>query len=109
MHALVRDLYKRIVLVGRDYPLGLDWVRSKAKPWFRQHSGETDEVGIKRLVAVGRHQVREMQAVVQFKKYRHLRRAYGAPEEEDVLSRTDKPSPATPGTDAATKDSKDGK
>ena len=27
MHPLVRDLYKRALFVGRDYPLGLDYVR----------------------------------------------------------------------------------
>ncbi|KAH9255119.1 hypothetical protein BASA81_006878 [Batrachochytrium salamandrivorans] len=102
MHALVRDLYKRIVLVGRDYPLGLDWVRSKAKPWFRQHSDATDEVEIKKLVGVGRHQVREMQAVIQLKKYRHLRRAYGTPAEEEI-------SPAHLATSSTNADDKDSK
>jgi len=29
MHPLVRDLYKRFLLVGRDYPLGLNYVREK--------------------------------------------------------------------------------
>lgn len=32
MHPLVRDLYKRVILVGRDYPLGLDYVR---RTWKR--------------------------------------------------------------------------
>mmetsp|Transcript_15591 Transcript_15591/g.15779 ORF Transcript_15591/g.15779 Transcript_15591/m.15779 type:complete len:157 (-) Transcript_15591:420-890(-) len=27
MHPLVRDLYKRAILVGNDYPLGLEYVR----------------------------------------------------------------------------------
>ena len=31
MHPLVRDLYKRIILCGRDYPGGLEVVRRKAK------------------------------------------------------------------------------
>ena len=80
MHPLVRDLYKRIILVGRDYPLGLQWVRDKAKVWFRQNKDVKDEIEIRRLVALGRRQVREMQAVIYLKKYRHLKKVY---EEEE--------------------------
>ena len=29
MHPLVRDLYKRFLIVGRDYPQGLPYVRAK--------------------------------------------------------------------------------
>ena len=29
MHKLVRDLYKRVIMVGRDYPGGLELVRRK--------------------------------------------------------------------------------
>jgi len=76
MHPKVRDLYKRIILVGRDYPKGLDWVRSKAKPWFLQNKDLTDEVEIRRKVAVGRFWVREMESVIYLKKYRTLRKRY---------------------------------
>lgn len=31
MHPQVRDLYKRLMFIGRDYPLGLNFVRKKAK------------------------------------------------------------------------------
>uniref|UniRef100_A0A7R9WW30 Uncharacterized protein n=1 Tax=Craspedostauros australis TaxID=1486917 RepID=A0A7R9WW30_9STRA len=31
MHPLVRDLYKRVILVGKDYPLGMDYVRKHWK------------------------------------------------------------------------------
>ena len=31
MHPLVRDLYKKLLTVGRDYPAGLDHVRDRAK------------------------------------------------------------------------------
>mmetsp|Transcript_17902 Transcript_17902/g.33189 ORF Transcript_17902/g.33189 Transcript_17902/m.33189 type:complete len:141 (-) Transcript_17902:1345-1767(-) len=35
MHPLVRDLYKRAIFVGRDYPLGLDYVRRTWKKALR--------------------------------------------------------------------------
>jgi hypothetical protein len=31
MHTLVRDLYKRVLIVGRDYPTGLEHVKEKWK------------------------------------------------------------------------------
>jgi hypothetical protein len=31
MHRLVRDLYQRFLTVGRDYPLGLPYVREKVR------------------------------------------------------------------------------
>mmetsp|Transcript_6475 Transcript_6475/g.7403 ORF Transcript_6475/g.7403 Transcript_6475/m.7403 type:complete len:84 (+) Transcript_6475:230-481(+) len=76
MHPLVRDLYKRVVFVGREYPLGLPWVRQKAKAWFRQNADLTDEVEIRRAVAKGRFWVREMRAVIQLKKYRLMKKRY---------------------------------
>ena len=35
MHPLVRDLYKRVLIVGRDYPAGLEHVKKKAKEYFQ--------------------------------------------------------------------------
>lgn len=34
LRGMVRDLYKRLLLVGRDYPKGLDYVRARAKEAF---------------------------------------------------------------------------
>lgn len=36
MHPLVRDLYKRVLLVGRDYPTGLQHVKEKWKSAIRE-------------------------------------------------------------------------
>ena len=81
MYPQVRDLYKRIIHVGREYPLGLPWVRDKAKTWFRQNKDVKDDVELRRCNAYGRHMVREMEAVIQLKKYRHLKRTYYDPIE----------------------------
>jgi len=77
MNPLVRDLYKRIILVGKDYPAGLDHVRRKAKEAFHKNKDLTDEVEIKRAVARGRWYVRnELTAVIQLKKYRTIKERY---------------------------------
>ena len=76
MRAIVRDLYKRILVVGRDYPPGLDYVRERAKTEFAKRAALTDDVEIKRAVAYGRYMVKEMVGVIQLKKYRTIKRRY---------------------------------
>ena len=53
MHPLVRDLYKRVLIVGRDYPTGLEHVKKKAKEYFRENAHLTDDFEIKKAVARG--------------------------------------------------------
>ena len=48
MNPLVRDLYKRVLTVGLDYPGGLEVVRRKAKEHFRENSHLTDDIEIKK-------------------------------------------------------------
>ena len=82
MHPLVRDLYKKLLPVGRDYPAGLDHVRHRAK---REIFGRRDiegEVDIKKAVRYGRYMLREMMGVIQLKKYRTLKARY-APSDDD--------------------------
>ena len=80
MHPLVRDLYKRFLLVARDYPGGAEVVRRKAKEGFllNAHLGmeQDDELAIKRAVSRGRYMVRELQGVTRLKKYRALKDRY---------------------------------
>lgn len=76
MHPRVRDLYKRIITVGRDYPMGLEWVRGKAKVWILQNKDVRDDLELRRKIAEGRRQVREMQAVIWLKRYRYLNKVY---------------------------------
>ncbi|KAL4177128.1 hypothetical protein KRP22_002064 [Phytophthora ramorum] len=76
MHPKVRDLYKRFLLVGRDYPLGLIHVREKAKAAFFQNRDLSDPVAFKKAIKRGRWMVREMVGVIQLKKYRTLNSRY---------------------------------
>ena len=76
MDPRVRDLYKRILVVGRDYPAGLDHVRERAKAEFGKRAALTDDVQIKRAIAYGRYMVKEMIGVVQLKKYRTMKKRY---------------------------------
>lgn len=81
MHPLVRDLYKRFMFVGRDYPRGIDYVRAEVKKAFRSNAHLTKEIDILRAVNKGRYMVREMIAVIQIKKYRAMKHRYGQKQE----------------------------
>lgn len=110
MHPLVRDLYKRVIVVGRDYPLGLDYVRRTWKKALRNqencpscYSRSTGcpiildqtkirpvgqhadcERELRKAVARGRFMVREMIGVIQLKKYRTMKQRYGDDEEKII-------------------------
>lgn len=47
MHPLVRDLFKRFIIVGRDYPVPPPYIRDKAAAAFRANAHLTDEVEVK--------------------------------------------------------------
>ena len=100
MHPLVRDLYKRVLHVGRDYPTGLPHVKMVWKKALRNQancpscyspnnfdSGACQEE-ILRAVHKGRLMVREMVGVIQIKKYRAMRARYGTDSQtEDATLR----------------------
>jgi hypothetical protein len=77
MNPLVRDLYKRFLLAGRDYPQGLSHVRVKAKIAFVGNKDLTDNTDIKKAVARGRYWVREINAISKLHKYRQMKQRYG--------------------------------
>jgi len=84
MDPRVRDLYKRFLVVGCDYPLGLSYVREQAKAAFRRSAHLQGDKEIHKSVTQGRYVVREMIALIQLKKYRTLRKAYDAPERDEA-------------------------
>lgn len=85
MEPKVRDLYKRFLLVGRDYPLGLAYVRAKAKEAFFKNRALRDPVEVKKAIKRGRWMVRELIGVIQLKKYRTLNSRYTSEELQDAL------------------------
>mmetsp|Transcript_53563 Transcript_53563/g.130430 ORF Transcript_53563/g.130430 Transcript_53563/m.130430 type:complete len:160 (+) Transcript_53563:340-819(+) len=105
IHPLVRDLYKRALVVGHDYPLGLDYVRRTWKDALRNPSNcpscyldacgqeqqcfddaltpvpyneytVEQEKELHKAVGKGRFMIREMIGVIQLKKYRSMKQRY---------------------------------
>lgn len=80
MHPLVRDLFKRIILVSRTYPGGSEYVLREARRHINAHKLVTEEIDIKRAVASGRYWVRELAAVDKIKKFREMSKRYDSKE-----------------------------
>ena len=98
MHPLVRDLYKRVVHVGKDYPTGIAHVKQMWKKALRNPancpscvtdpSSEACEEEILGAVHKGRFMVKEMIGVIQIKKYRAMKQRYDTSSldgKEDVV------------------------
>ena len=95
MHPLVRDLYKRVLHVGKDYPTGLAHVKQVWKkaitnphncPSCVTHPGGLDcEEEILRAVHKGRFMVKEMIGVIQIKKYRAMKARYDSSSSVDAV------------------------
>lgn len=80
MLPMVRDLYKRFINAGRDYPAGIEHVRQKAKEAFFKNSN-VNEFEVLKAVAKGRYMVREIIAISQLHKYRQMNQRYGNKQE----------------------------
>lgn len=87
MDPRVRDLYRRFLFVGRDYPMGLDYVRGKAKAAFLKNRDLKEPAEINKAIKHGRWMVRELIGVIQLKKYRTLNNRYTSEELRDALRR----------------------
>ena len=77
MLPIVRDLYKRLLLAVKDYPLDKKLVMQKIKDSFNKNKN-LEGLDIHKMVAKGRYQVREMVALSKFHKYRKMRERYNS-------------------------------
>jgi len=91
MRPLVRDLYKRILTVGRDYPAGQDVVRRRAKREFFERRDLREDGEIKKAIGYGRYMIREMTGVIQLRK-----RGAGARFLSESRARRERADPQVP-------------
>jgi hypothetical protein len=80
--------------VGRDYPMGIDYVRIQWKKALRNPDNCPScyaspvvrpalcERELRKAVGKGRQYIREMIAVIQFKKYRAMKKRYDDRDDE---------------------------
>ena len=94
MHPLVRDLYKRVLHVGKDYPTGVQhvkrvWKRALRNPencpsCAQDPTSPACEEEILHAVHKGRFMVKEMVGVIQIKKYRAMKARYDSSSSRDA-------------------------
>ncbi|XP_022185487.1 electron transfer flavoprotein regulatory factor 1 [Nilaparvata lugens] len=74
--AQVIELYKKLLHLGKDYPQGYDFFRSKLKKAFMKNKEETDPEKIKVLIGHGNFVIKEIEALYMLRKYRTLKKRY---------------------------------
>ncbi|KAA8908940.1 hypothetical protein FN846DRAFT_794804 [Sphaerosporella brunnea] len=84
LRAQVKALYKDLLFLGRDYPLGYAYFRTRLHRAFAAQSHLRDEPAIHACISRGEFVKREIEALYYLKKYRALRERYGAPASAEV-------------------------
>nr|XP_003229866.2 PREDICTED: LYR motif-containing protein 5 [Anolis carolinensis]XP_008122273.1 PREDICTED: LYR motif-containing protein 5 [Anolis carolinensis] len=72
----VLNLYKNLLYLGKEYPKGADYFRTRLKKAFLKNKGVTDPEEIKQLIARGEFVMKELEALYFLRKYRALKQRY---------------------------------
>lgn len=72
----VIELYKTLLYLGRDYPKGYDYFRSRLKRAFMKNRDVTDPEKIEKMLTLGDYIVKELEALYMLRKYRTLKKRY---------------------------------
>ncbi|RDD38913.1 LYR motif-containing protein 5 [Trichoplax sp. H2] len=73
---LVRNLYKQMLYLGRDYPAGYDYFRERLRRAFMKNREVKDPETIHKMIDRGKFVIKEIEALYMLKKYRTLKRRY---------------------------------
>lgn len=66
----------KLVFIGREYPAGAEFFRTRLRNAFRKNKSESDPKKIETLISRGEFVVKEIDALYKLKKYRHLKKSY---------------------------------
>lgn len=66
----------KLLYLGKEYPKGRDYFRTRLKAAFLKNKGVTDPKEIKQLIARGEFVIKELEALYFLRKYRALKRRY---------------------------------
>jgi hypothetical protein len=71
-------IYKELLYLGREYPLGFGYFRPRLHGAFMAKAGERDEDAIRRGIDQAHYVKKEIEALYYLKRYRTLRKRYDA-------------------------------
>ncbi|GFT07232.1 electron transfer flavoprotein regulatory factor 1 [Nephila pilipes] len=72
----VVQLYKNLLFLGREYPKGYEYFRSRAKASFMKNKDVKDSKELEILLIKGQYIIKELEALYMLKKYRTLKKRY---------------------------------
>lgn len=72
----VINLYKTLLHLGKDWPSGFDFFRTRLHRAFMKNKSETDPEKIEKMITHGEFVVKEIETLYMLKKYRTLKRRY---------------------------------
>ena len=72
----VIQLYKNLLYLGREYPQGYEYFRTRCHNAFMKNKDVRDPEKIEQLIGHGNFIVKELEALYMLKKYRTLKRRY---------------------------------
>ncbi|XP_045176710.2 electron transfer flavoprotein regulatory factor 1-like isoform X3 [Mercenaria mercenaria] len=72
----VIELYKTLLYLGKEYPMGADYFRTKLKGAFMKNKDVSDPKEIEMLIERGNYVVKELEALYMLRKYRTLKKRY---------------------------------
>ncbi|KAL2916516.1 hypothetical protein HK105_203949 [Polyrhizophydium stewartii] len=79
-------LYKQLLYIGREYPLGYEYFRDRLKKAFIKKRDLTDSAEIEKAIKHGEFVYKELEMLWFLRKYRAMRRNY-VDEEQDAKIR----------------------
>ncbi|KAJ4165753.1 hypothetical protein LMH87_007373 [Akanthomyces muscarius] len=71
-------IYKELLYLGREYPLGYGYFRPRLHKAFMAKSSERDEDKIRQGIKQAEYVKKEIEALYYLKRYRTLRKRYVA-------------------------------
>nr|CAG4648795.1 EOG090X0AJZ [Polyphemus pediculus] len=77
-HSRVIHLYKTLLFLGKEYPGGHDYFKTKLKNAFMKNSQLKDPKDIESAIARGHFVIKELEALYMLKKYRALKKRWTA-------------------------------
>ncbi|XP_063164720.1 electron transfer flavoprotein regulatory factor 1 [Candoia aspera] len=72
----VLNLYKKLLYLGKEYPKGAGYFRTRLKAAFLKNKEVKDPEEIKKLIARGEFVIKELEALYFLRKYRALKQRY---------------------------------
>ncbi|XP_063073644.1 LYR motif-containing protein 5A-like [Engraulis encrasicolus] len=72
----VIHLYKTLLYMGREYPQGYVYFRTRLKTAFMKNKDVSDPEKIKQLLARGDFVIKEIEALYFLRKYRAMKKRY---------------------------------